>query len=1020
MYRILGELAIGGDGRRLELPGGHRLVILAVLLINANHRVSSSELKRAAWGHDQVDTTQLHKCISDLRALLGQVGRRDDLKTHQGYGYELLVDEDDLDKLVFERSIRQATAANAARRVDDEVEVLRAALRLWRGQHVLSGVPGEAFRREALELEHRRKRAAVRLYDLEVAAGRFGQILDGLGTMAGYHPTDRRLCELLMLALYRSGHATEALEAYDRHKTALVDEAGAEPEAGLRNLMYAIASGDEPAVARYAGGSPRPLVVPHQLPADPMDFVGRDDVVGEALWLLNPAQDVPRPVYVITGQGGIGKTTLAVHVAHQVRDRYPDGQLYVELRGTTGEPLSTEEALAQILRSLGVDPLAVPETRQERTTLYRTLVADRRILLLLDDAGGEAQIRDLVPGNPVCAVLVTARQKLPDIHGAHHALTLQPLDADTATELFERVVRRSGVEMSEPAATRQVVDLCAGLPLALWIAAALRVRDAGRSTAELADRLAGQRMVGLVYSDRSVERSIGAGFDRLDDDARALFLGLGLLEIPDFGVWTAAAVLDGGTVADPADVLLRLASGNLVQPIAGTAMRYRFHDLTREYARRRAEHEYGTDGIRRHILDRVYGTLLTLVRRAHRGLSGGDFDVVHGKSPDRYAPDSVLADVDRAPLSWYENERTNIRAAVRHTADLGLVEQCWDLAVSTHEFYTVRGYLDDWHATHQVALQVCRDAGSVRGEATVVALLGQLALTTGGREGLPGPDELAHSAALFHRLGEQHGQAIALRTMANLLRERGQFDRALDALTEALALYEASDDIAGRWQTLRNIGQTNLNLGHHEDALRALEQARDAAYAADELLPPNRQAYWTRLLAQTIYWLGQTHLALNHLTDARDAFQFVFDTAGDSDDTSRARAAFGLGDTALRAGELDEAERHLTTAAELARQTEDAILGGRVHRCLADLHRRQGRLDDEIIALGLAVSNFANGGTTYLQADALNALGDAYYRRGDITPARNAWEQALELYAGMGLPIADDIRRKLGSLPDVT
>jgi DNA-binding SARP family transcriptional activator len=991
---MLGELVIGRDGDRLPLPRGHRLIVLAVLLINANRRVSTPRLLQAGWSREHVVETQLHKCVSALRELLAGMGRREDLVTHPRYGYELRVPEGDLDKLVFERLVREADEAGSQRCTDDEIDLLRQALHLWRGQHPLAGVPAGAFRQEAADLEQRRKRTAVRLFELELGQRRYERILDELNTMVSYHPTDRRLCEQLMIALYHNGHTAEALEAYDRHHTLWLEETGAEPEPALRNLMYAIARADEATVARYEQAIAQPaatpgrpvLVPPRQLPSDPADFVGRDDLVAEARWLLSREPDRAAPVVVVSGPGGIGKTALAVHVAHLVRDRYPDGQLYVDLRGTSGQPVETTEVLAQLLRAFGV--AKVPETQAERVALYRSLAAERQLLVVLDDAGDEAQIRDLIPGNPACGVLVTARTRLPDIGGAHHLPALEPLDAAASTELFLRVVSRSGVDRrAEPDATRRIVELCAGLPLALVVAGALRARDHGRTAAELAERLAHQRPEAFVYGERSVGRSIGAGFDQLDEHARRLFLSLGLLRLPDFGLWTAAAVLDGSGT-DPAESLLRLASWNLLQP-AGSGMRYRFHDLTREYARHRAESHYATEQQRHAVQQRVYAALLTLTRRAHYGIYGGDFEVVHGEVPDWAAPHGILADPVRAPLAWYEAERPNIRAAVDHTAALGLTELCWDLAVSAHEFYTIRGYFDDWYATHRIALTACQEAGNLRGEAVVLAILGQPALVASRRTGVSGPDDLRRSAELFERLGDRHGQAIALRTLANNLRRRGRYPEALATFTTALTHYAAAGDTVGRIQALRYIGQTHLDMEHHSQALTVLENAQDAA----------RKALQPRLAAQIRIWVGHAHIELGDLAAARADFRSVLTAIGDSEGTGRAYATFGLGEAARRAGEHADAERELTVAAELAHGAADAVLEGRAHLALAHLYGARGMADRQLGALIQAVARFSTSDAAYLHANALTELGNAYTAQGVPAAARAAWAQARRLHA---------------------
>ncbi|WP_281369097.1 BTAD domain-containing putative transcriptional regulator [Phytohabitans rumicis] len=943
--------------------------ILAFLMINANDRIPTGELLRVAWGKTDVDETQLYKCVSKLRGLLATIGRGDDIVTHSGYGYELRVAPDDLDSLLFERLLREAEAA-VGNGTDDEARLLREALALWRGPHPLDGIPGDFPPGLGDDLRRRRKRAVVRLAEIELGRGRYESVVADLQALTRNDPTDARLCQLLMFGLFRLGHATEALAAYDRYAAALEHEAAAPPDPRLRRLRYAVASNDERAATEHAGVNaprrwplPRQGAVPRQLPMDAADLVGRDRQVSEAGRLLRQGTAGAPPVVVLTGPGGIGKTALAVRVGHAVRQRYPDGQVYVELRGTGTEPAVTDEVLAQVLRAFGI--VDVPESADERRGLYRTLLGDKRVLLVLDDARDEAQIRDLMPGNPGCGVLVTARHRLPDIAGAHHLPSLEPLAPPQAAELFRRIVRRSAVDpLTEPAATRTIVELCAGLPLAICVAAALRASDPDRSAAELAERLADEKLGALVYGDRSVARSIGAGFERLDEDAQLLFVGLGLVRVVDVGVWTAAAIL-AGRGADPVAALDRLAACGLLQP--ATVGRFRLHDLTRQYARARAERHILAAAERQALAERVYGALLTLCRRAHRATYGGDFEVVHGDTPDWLAPRALLADVDAAPSEWYERERQNIRAAVRHTADLGLAELCWDLAISTHEFYNVRAYLDEWHATHRCALDACRRVGNVRGEAAMTAILGQPALLASGRPGVAGPRELASAAAAFERCGDAHGQAIALRTLANALRRRGRFADAIQTFRRALELYEESGDTVGAWQSLRYIGQTHLDLGDNEEALRVLT-------AAAEIARPSGQP---RLLAQTAYWLGRVHLARRDVSPAVAQFQYVFAAAGDADGIGRAYALHGLGDAARLAGDGELAARHLESALELARRGHDAVLEGRIHQSLAELHQANGRGREATQELDQAVSCFDSGNALFLQNQVLEALGSS-------------------------------------------
>jgi DNA-binding SARP family transcriptional activator/tetratricopeptide (TPR) repeat protein len=1009
IYRLLGNLKIGRDGKSLDLPGGHNLTVLAALLINSNQRLSKTELLKAAWGSAEVNEAQLHKAVAALRALLGRIGHDGDLVTYARHGYGIQVSDDDLDMLLFRRLVLQAEEARAQGRGDEEIGLLRRALGLWHGQHPLSNVPSDAFEQEITGLEQRRKRAAVRLFDLELAGGSYDSILDGLALIADYYPDDARLAEQLIVVQYRSGHVTDATAAYERFTAALADKTGGEPDPVLRELYYAIAQGDqrkvtaaESAIARRAGltgagaAAAAPPAIPRQLPPDPGDLVGRGDLIAEASWLLGRPPDRAVPVVVVSGPGGIGKTALALRVAHLSSERYPDGQLYTELRGPDGQPTAPSEILAQFLRAFGMP--TVPEGTAERVSTYRTLLAGRRVLVVLDDAADGAQIRDLIPANPACGVLVTARQRLPEIGGAHHVPPLEPLQRAAATQLFVRVVSDSRIDLrGERDAVARVVALCGGLPLALRIAGALRVHDHPRPTAELADRLARQGPDALTYGELSVARTIGAGFDRLDDDARRLFLELGMLPLPSFALWTAAALRrEGG--ADAAEVLSQLAASNMIE-LAEPEVRYRFHDLTREYAARRAIAEYAGEGDRAAVLTQAYRALLTLTRRAHAALYGGDFEVIHSDVPDWDAPRPVLAEVDEAPLEWFEKERLNIKAAVTRCADLGLTGICWDLAVSAHEFYTVRGYFDDWRATHTAALGACRDAGDRRGEGIVLACLGQPALVASRREGVSGLAELQRSADLLAECGDRHGQAIALRTLANALRRRGQLARPLAQFSEALAHYEASGDTVGAWQALRFIGQTHLDLGRRDDALRVLQAAQDAARAL------GRQ----RLLAQASYWIGQAYLLADDSDRARAAFAAMLDAYGEPTGIGHAYAVHGLGDVALRDSAFSDAQRHLGLAADLAREGADAVLEGRVLLSVAELHAALGQPEKRLSALEQAVACFDGCGAAYLEARALAALATA---QADGAAARRVWARVEDLYAELAVPEEDRIYRR--------
>jgi len=619
---------------------------------------------------------------------------------------------------------------------------------------------------------------------------------------------------------------------------------------------------------------------------------------------------------------------------------------------------------------------------------------------VLDDAADGAQAADLMPANPACAVLVTARQRLPEISGAHHVAPLEPLSRADATELFLRMADDAGINLDNDLdAVGRVVTLCGGLPLALRIAGAQRVHDHPRPTSELADRLARQGPEAFSYGELNVARTIGAGFERLDPGARQLFLGLGLLQLTSFGLWTAAALLDRPDMDAPR-ALSQLAASFMVESVESD-MRYRFHDLTREYARRRALAEY--TGNRSAVPAQVYRALLTIARRAHAHLYGGDFEVLHSAVPDWEAPRDVLAEVDAAPLDWFEKERSNIRAAIAHTAALGLTSICWDLAVSAHEFYTIRGYFDDWHATHTMALDACRKAGDRRGEGIVLVCLNQPALVASRRaSGVTAVADLQRAAELLAECQDRHGQAIALRTLGNALRRQGHITRPLALFNDALAHYGASGDTVGQWQTLRFIGQTLLDLGNHEDARRALDRAQTLASELGH----------KRLIAQTHYWIGQARLAIGDIDGAQAAFDVVFDIYRDDTGIGHAYAVHGLGDIARCSGAYSAAERHFTVAADLARDGGDAVLRGRVWLSTAALHQAAGQFDEQAAALEQAAAVFADCGAAYLEMRALAALAQAMADRGDTAAADEAWARVEILCSAAGVPGEDRIDRR--------
>ncbi len=987
IYGVLGELEVRHPrtDQPLTLPAGRPLHVLAGLMVRPNHKLPHAELLRMGWGGSGVQEAQLHKAVSALRTLLRGIGREADLVTHPRFGYELKAGPGEHDLVTFERLVGGLDGLST----DQEIDVLHRALRLWRGAP-LSNLQSPPFEDVVHRLGLRRKRVAVRYFDLRFQQGDHEAMLGDLQEIAEEFPTDHKLHELLIRTLYECGHGSEGIEVYDRYAHRHAEETG-EPDTGLRTLAYQLSrSSQDVAAALPARGT---HATPRELPAAPADFVGRQALLAELSWQL--AGDAAYRVLVVPGPGGIGKTALALRAAHACRADYPDGQLWAELRGTTTDPATPGEILAQFLRSLDVP--VVPESPGERAALFRSMLAERRMLIVLDDAADGAQVLPLLPAGDGCKVLVTARRRLPDVHGAHHVGTLEPLGAGDAATLFESIVAASRIDLSaEREAVRDVVSLCGGLPLALRIAAVLRVHDDPLPTAELARRLRQHGPEAYESGSVSLARTLETGLAPLPVGHRRLFTDLGLLTAPTFGAWTAAALSD-----DPEEgraALAGLHAASMVEVSPAPLPRYRFHDLTREYAFRRAQAQRPDPD---NLLARVCVALLGLVRHAHAQLCGGDYEVVHSEAVALGLPRAAYAEVEADPTAWFLTEQLTIRAAVQLAARLGLAAVCWDLAVSAHEFYTREHQHDDWHETHQVALAACRAAGDRRGEGMVLACLGQPALVAGGhRDGVSGVPELTQAVELLADEKELHGLAIAQRTLGNAWRRRGAPTRALALFREALDGYEAAGDPVGCAQTLRFMGQVHLDRHEIDAAGRVLTQAEQAAALLG-----------SRMITQARYWSGCARLEAGDLPGAEAAFADVSTAAGKTKSQVFAYAAHGLGELARARGDHAQAGRHLRTAVALARDHADALLEGRVHLSLAALRHAQAEPRAEADELRLAARCFAGCDAAYLEVRAQGTLARLCRAQGQQAAATAAWARVETLYAEGEVPEEDRTER---------
>jgi tetratricopeptide (TPR) repeat protein/transcriptional regulator with XRE-family HTH domain len=693
------------------------------------------------------------------------------------------------------------------------------------------------------------------------------------------------------------------------------------------------------------GGAAAP---PNQLPPDAGEFTGRAREVALLAEALTAERTAGPGVAVVSGRAGVGKTALAVHVAHGLRAAFPDGQLFANLRGTDASAREPAEVLSSFLYALGMDGRAIPEGLDARLELYRLRLAGRRALVVLDDAASEAQVRPLLPGGPACAVLVTARAGLPGLIGARR-VELDMLAPDDAVELLSRVTGPDRAA-AEPAAAREIVRLCDRLPLAVRIAGARLSARPHWPLARLAERLLDERhrLDELVQGDLEVRASIELSYRGLAEPERRVFRRLGLLDAPDVASWVAGPLLD----LDPAvaeELVERLRDAQLLETAgagAGGETRFRLHDLLRLYARERVAAEDPPEE-RAAALGRALDAWRARAEAAERRFVGG------GGAPG--------AD----PLAWFESERLALAAAVRQACAAGLDDVATDLAAAMASFCSARGAYDEWRRTHELVLATVRRTGNRRAEAVLLRGLGDLhTIQDRYDEAL---DCLSQARALFHDLGDRRGESVTLHGIGFILRLRGGYEGALACFQSALAI-ATELDVSDRVHAMLGIASVHLDEGRLDVArtsyLTALAEARAAGYgrgtaaalrslavvereegrfdaaeaALDRSLALHRELGIRPGEMHVLLQLGELRLRQGRLREARDNLERClawYREAGDR--FNEALALRALGEVALAGGDPRAAAANLQQALGRFEQLGAPLWRARTQRSLAAL-----------------------------------------------------------------------------------
>jgi DNA-binding SARP family transcriptional activator/Tfp pilus assembly protein PilF len=1049
-FGVLGPLqVVGEDLEEPQAVSAPRLrVLLAVLLWNANQPVPLDELAEIVWdgAPPRGAPEAVRALVMRLRRQLGTQGAARIVT--RAPGYAIKVSDDELDASTFETLARKAGAAVRSGRWAEAARTAAEALDLWRGTPLID-IPSQILRDQWVPgLEQLHVQALEWRIEADLHEGRFEQLVPELRGLAARHPLREHFHAQLVLALVRSGRQAEALAAYQEARRLLADELGIAPGVELRQLHERILTGDPSLVRATAGTTeqraPAATPIPRQLPAGTWSFVGRQAELGLLRSLIEQAAEHAGAggavvIAAIDGMAGVGKTALAVQVAHRLAGEFPDGQLFTDMHGYTQghEPRSAGETLDWFLRTLGVPPQLVPADTEERAALFRQRLAGTKTMIVLDNADSEAQVRPLLPGGAGCLVLITSRRRLKGLDDAR-ILTLDVLPQADARALFSAVAGPGRVPADDPVLS-EIVGLCARLPLALRIAAALLRHRPAWTLAHLAGLLRAHQegIAPLSDGERDLGAILGMSYDSLTGAQQQMCRRLGLVPGPDFDSYATAA-LTGDDPAISARLLEDLVDHNLL--LQHTFGRYRLHDLIRLHVRTLAARDPLP------ARDAALGRLLDYYQH-----TAGRADALISRYPRLGPPAPVpahspeLPDAD-AGRAWLRAERPNLLAALQHvtshaqperavalTANLATLldnDGPWSAALALHadavatarslgdrssqadalfQQGAIRSLTGDYPGAVsdlEQALHLYRDLGNTLGQANALTQRGSTRDLVGHYSGAV--SDLEQALHLYQELGNTLGQANALTRLGNLQRRTGDLLGAIRGFEQALPLYRQLGDPSGQANVLTRRGDARRYTGDFPGALRDLEQALELWLHLDHRLG---RAHALTQIGAIRSLTGDNLGAVRDLEQALRLYQDLGNRLG------QANALVWLGGVRLSAGDLPGAGRFLQEALDAFRSMGSrgseawalnryaavtGAAGDHAHakdlfRDALRLARETGQLDDEALAL--------------------EGIGECQLRSGEFHVGTAHLSQALEIFQRLAMrPDADRVHSRLASL----
>ncbi|WP_433377440.1 BTAD domain-containing putative transcriptional regulator [Streptosporangium sp. CA-115845] len=1001
--RILGPVDMWRDGRPFAITGLKQRTLLGVLVLQANRTVSHDRLMAALWSNEVPATGRrlLHSQLWSLRRLL--TDGQNLVSMPSGYSLQLEPGASDLDVFTTETALaRTALSSGDALRAS---ELFRRALSLWRGP-ALGGTRPELQATEGAALEERRVAALLQRIEADLALGNHAELISELRVLVTEHPLNEEMRGQLILALHRAGRTADALAEFQLAREYIRDEVGLEPGTGLSRIQQAVLSSDTALDAQPGVPARAFSPVPRQLPVDIARFTGRRKDLRKLDELLSPGQISASTVVIsaIAGTAGVGKTALATHWAHRVAARFPDGQLYVNLHGYShNEPVTGAQALYQFLRALGMPTDEIPSNTDERATLYRSLVAGRRMLMILDNAATPDQVRPLLPGSPLCRTVITSRDALRGLSVTHdvRTITLDVLSVDEAQALLVAVLGAERID-AEPKEAAELARLCGYLPLALKLAAAHLGSQPTLPLKDLVMKLGQENRLAALDIEEDPQVGVRAAFElsyrALPETARRTFRLISVQPGPDIHC-AAVAVLTGLPPHETLAAVDALANAHLIHRVGD--QRLAMHDLLGVYGRDRSDtDDSATD--RHTALSRLVDWYLHTTYAAINRVTGKERELVTPPPTGTRA----FAGVDDA-LTWLDIEFSTLMAIIAYAGVEDFPTHSWQITLTMSRFFYMRDQADEMITSHRIALSAVRRLGERQGEAELLKSLSLAYLCTGDYRGYL--SHLRQALAVFQSMGDQMGEARVLGDIAFALVTLGEFTQAAETSRQSIELLHRLGNRSAENAVMSTLARAYRDLGRLAESRDLLRTC--LAYEREQERRPDEAA--TLIELGTVHTrLGDADIAVEFLTRALTMTQELGISSLETE------AFIGLGTAYREQGHHSEAIGHHQKALGRSKELRSRHLECQTLNELGADHFATGKhrsaLEYRLTAMDIA----SKLPERHMDGLTRKGVGEALYALGRVEDAVKHWEEALAILAPMDVPEAEEIAERIREAAD--